>query len=168
MKKILFALGALVSCIASASTVSWGLSDTMGESMSAGTAYLVYTEASSAPSFTPGTQEQFTIDDVLSGADAVKGTATFSGGAVSGSTEVAEPAGRNKAFYVVLISSDGQSMNISTSLKKITIQASASHTVLASWSSAQMGSTYSTVPEPTTALLMALGIAGLALKRKRV
>ena len=167
MKKlVMFAAVAVMSLVASATNCKWGLgSGGTFSGVSTGTAYLVYG----------------TIPASISGSSFSEGTITAAGGQVLDSGAIADSffsnlAGTsltptstgldkgNKSVYMVAISSDGKKMLVSNSTKTLNLQASALSSTI-QWNGTDF--TAYPVPEPTSALLMVLGVAGLALKRKR-
>lgn len=162
--------------MASASNVKWGLGSAVDSTtFASGTAYLVLTTASAAPTFDATGKESFAIADVLRSTDTQVASATVTDGMVTSQDIISSPTGRQK-FYSVIISDDGKSMLIATTLKTITIQSVDTHSPSASWSSANMGTAYTAagggggggdIPEPTSALLLLMGGAMLALRRKQ-
>lgn len=168
MKKlVMFAAIAVMSVMASATTVKWGLvSGTELDGISSGTAYLVY--GTSIPEFSGSSFSESTITDA--GGQVLATGAIADGFYMNATGETITPdstglAKGNKTVYMVAISSDGKSMLVSSATKTLNLQASALSSTL-QWDGTA-GFTPVAVPEPTSALLLMLGVAGLALKRKR-
>ena len=169
MKKIMFMLiAATVAVTASASNVKWGLQS--GQTLtdiSSGTMYLVY---GAVPTTDWSKMTSYAQSD-LTGVVAAQGTVT--GGAYTEGTgvgitpsDIGVSGNGMKAFYAAVISDDGKSIAISNS-KNINISTS-SMTVTAFWTSGNF-TTYTGggAPEPTSGILLLVGGAMLALRRKR-
>ena len=170
MKKIMFMLiAATVAVTASASNVKWGLQTGQALStISSGTMYLVY---GAVPS-TDWTKDTSYSQSDLTGVVAAEGTVS-SGTYVNGTgvaiapSDIGESSVGMKAFYAAVISDDGQTIAISTA-KNINISTSAM-SVNAYWMSSNF-TTYTPTagtPEPTSGMLLLIGGAMLALRRKR-
>lgn len=177
MKKMLamFAVCAL-ALSASATKVNWGLTtgqvlnDTM---ITAGTMYLCYT--STSVDWTAfDNQSSFTADTLATaGFDKVVADFAYNAGKVNNvSTITTASSGLSGAnnFYVVCIGEaleDGsQYVAYSPTAQSASISAS---TMTLPKTQAESAFTYvgtATVPEPTSGLMILLGLAGLALKRK--
>ncbi len=178
MKKIVFVAALAFGLMASASSVQWSLTSAVDTTkFASGTAYLVVTSATAAPTFDATGKESFAIGDVLRSTDTKVAETTVANGLFSSKDTVSSPTGRQK-FYTVIISDDGLNMMISTSLKTLTIQTVDSHSAAASWTAANMGTAYTVsgggggqgdggAPEPTSGLLLLVGGALLGLRRKR-
>lgn len=170
MKKIVFIAAMAFGLMASASTVKWGLSAAVDATkFASGTAYLVLTTDSAVPTFDATGKTSFALSDVLRSTDTQVASTSVTDGMFSSQDIVSSPTGRRK-FYAVMISSDGLNMMISTTLKTVTIQSVDSHSPTASWGAANMGTAYTVTtgtPEPTSAMLLLMGGAMLALRRKR-
>ena len=112
-----------------------------------------------------------TLYAVIGGVDTVVQVANASSGAVAkantGFSNDSLVAGDYYDFYFV-IEDGGKTF---TSAKKENILAQATSTITVNFgnmaSATQNASNWAAVPEPTSGLLMLLGMAGLALKRKR-
>ena len=97
---------------------------------------------------------------------------TSSAGKFTAGTASGNVASGNQDFYLVILNSGDPAKATNYIISdKVTKEVDASLDTLISFGSmaAKTKSTasWSTVPEPTSALLMLLGVAGLALKRKR-
>ena len=170
MRKIMFMLiAAVVAVTASASNVKWGLQT--GQSVStipSGTMYLVY---GAVPTTDWSKLTSYAQSD-LTGVVAANGTVT-SGTYTEGTgvsvvpSDIGVTGNGMKAFYAAIIADDGKTIAISTS-KNINISTS-SMTVSALWTAANF-TTYTPAsgsPEPTSGMLLLVGGAMLALRRKQ-
>jgi len=170
MKKIMFMfVAAAIAVTASASTVKWGLQSGQALStISSGTMYLVYGSVPTTDweSMTSYAQSDLTGQVMASG--------SLTSGAYSDTTgmsivpaDIGASGNGMKPFYAAVISDDGQSIAIST-VKNINI-AGSTMSVQAMWSAANF-TTYTPTagaPEPTSGMLLLIGGAMLALRRKR-
>jgi len=181
MKKIMIAVCAVaVAAVAQAAALNWGgaISDPTGTSeLSAGTmAYLVYSDASFV-----GTGATFDGTKLTKGSDTL---ATMVSSHSITASEAANwefletygnPGKDVNGYYAVLISDNGAQPKYSFyALDQVTGTTASSPTTsrLVDWTAAPSGLAASgyiveSVPEPTSGLLLLLGMAGLALKRKR-
>lgn len=159
---------------ANASTFSWGLSSGAldADTYAGGTAYLFYatgTSLSLPDTSSFATKTSFTQADITASGVALFGTGTIAedGTFASAGEDVTELNGSTgvKRFYMAVISDDGQNVAIVTSTKTARIMASTT-VATAKWASTGFDH-YTAVPEPTSGLLMLVGLAGLALRRRR-
>ena len=112
-----------------------------------------------------------TLYAIISGTDTAVQVATASNGAVAkantGFENASLVAGEYYDFYFVIEDGD----KTFTSAKKENILAQATSTITVNFgnmqSATQNASNWQSVPEPTSGLLMLLGMAGLALRRRR-
>ena len=166
MKKLIFAaLVAVVAVSAHANTLQWGVNATTGTldptKFANATAYLMYSaSAISVPTSTD--KASYSTSDLTAGSQLASGTMT--GGEFSGSNLIDTLSGKHY-YYMAVISSDGKYMAISTTTKTANMSTSTANTAL-KWSTAQF-KTYGGVPEPTSGLLMLVGLGALALRRRR-
>ena len=178
MKKLIASL-AIVACatMASASTVNWGLAS--GETLDAtkvdaGTAYLMY--STGTVDFNKfATMDKFDATSLAAvGLDTTIDTFAYSSTKVSNSksvipstsTSTGTIGGGAKQMYYVIIDDGGKDIAYTATAVNVNVQNS---TMAANVQRAASAFTYATasVPEPTSGLMLLLGIAGLALKRKR-
>ena len=152
MKKLLILAAVIVAGVAAnAASFKWsasGVKDITGENLYSGTAtlyaYLSTDEASTAKSVstTAMSNGSILLADTLFSDDSLVGGSTYK-------------------FYYTMEDASG---NLFTSTTK-SMKAQATSTANVQFGSA--GTWTAAVPEPTSGLLMLLGMAGLALKRKR-
>ena len=160
MKKIVLVM-ALVVCasLAQAAKVSWKFTSSNDLA-----SYKVY-------AFTAALAE-VTVDNIKSSGSSATLTAGRSSATATGAiTGLSGSTGSDQDVYLYVLSTDETSyymQKVSGSLESdtaaSTYTASFSNTTLSPSNFTPVGN----VPEPTSALLMLLGVAGLALKRKRV
>ena len=166
MKKlVVFAAVAVMAVVASATNVKWGIGG--GGALTSFTAGTIYLVSGSLPTTDWASQTSFSesmiAGDVLASA-ALSDGAYYSTGTTITPASSGLSAG-NKTVYAIAISSDGKDMAITSNTKTLNLQPSALSSTLA-WGVSDFTS-YTAVPEPTSALLLMLGVAGIALKRKR-
>ena len=183
---IAFATVAMATMV-NASTVTWGITSALDtEKFSAGTIYLFAGSTIADISTWAGNQTSFTFNDVKTqlGSDlAVLNTASgtapntiaLSGGkgtsAGNSVTSYGTGSTGNYSVFAVVLSEDGKNLAVADAAKTINIRAAATP-ANATWLAANFN-TYSAksgtdpIPEPTSGLLMLIGMAGLALRRKR-
>ena len=180
MKKLIGIL-AIASCAvtAGASTVNWGLAS--GETLDAakvdgGTAYLMYSIGT--VDFSKfAKMDKFDATSLATvGLDTTIGSFAYSATKVSDSVSVTPTGtktsantnigGGAKSMYIVIIDNDGKDIAYTATAVSVNVQNS---TMSVQATKPASGFTYATasVPEPTSGLLLLLGMAGLALKRKR-
>ena len=171
MKKIIMAAAIVcVAAYAQASTILWGLSSSVDTAAYAsGTAYLVCVADMAKPSLADDAAAQawFTANSATL-ADKALLSGTIADGMISGSDVVESPTGR-KNYYLVLVNGDNTAMAVSTTTKAINIQAGTMNAT-AKWDGASQMKSYAistAVPEPTSGLLMLVGLGALALRRRR-
>jgi hypothetical protein len=168
MKKIIMAAAIVCAAVcAQASTVLWGLSSAVDSTtFASGTAYLIQTASLAKPSLADDAAAQawFTANGATL-ADKAMLTGAVTDGAISGSEVVESPVAR-KQYYLVIVNEDKTAMAISTTTKAINIQAGTMNAT-AKWDGASQMTSYALVPEPTSGLLMLVGLGALALRRRR-
>jgi hypothetical protein len=172
MKKLfVIAAAAGLSFAATASTVTWGAqdADTIDSSkIATGTFYLMY--ASTAFDSSKFTGETFTADTLkTAGLDKTVDTFEYSSTSYKKKNNAITPtsagiSGNGLTLYEVLISSDGKNLAWGTTTANIVAAAGLNQTkTLNSFTMVAA----SNVPEPTSGLLLLVGGAMLALRRKR-
>ena len=169
MKKLI--LAAAIVCAAAvtqASSVNWGLSGNVdATTYASATAYLVCVDNLAKPSLTAETAGDWYKSNGSSLASKAFRSAAVANSAVYETETINEAIGR-KNYWLVIVADDEKNFAVSTTTKALNITTSAL-SVSANWlADTQMTSfAASSVPEPTSGLLLLLGVAGLALKRKR-
>lgn len=165
---------ALVVCALSAhaTKVTWGLSTGTLDvtKITAGTMYLVYASDSTAIDWTAfDGQTSFSASSITAaGFDKTIDTFAYSSSSIS-KTSTITPASSgvsgSQSFYVICINDTADYVAYSP-----TAQTAAISTSTMTLNKTQGASAFSytqAAPEPTSGLLLLLGMAGLALKRKR-
>ena len=172
MKKLMVvAVVAFAAIAANAAKVTWGVSSGSFANISSGTMYLVWAESADFSGLsTLAKFDESTIGAV--GGTIVGDSAAYGGGAqtavtiVKPTTPISGMGTGPKKLYTMIVSDDGSAFAYSTVTSQPILnnentadisKAAADYTVF----------TASAVPEPTSGLLLLLGVAGLALKRRR-
>lgn len=169
MKKLI--IGAAIACIAAvsqASTVNWGLTGNVdAKTYASATAYLVCVNDLAKPSLTAETAVDWYKANGASLSSTAFRSASVTDGAVYETEDIAEAIGR-KNYWLVIVADDEKNFAVSTTTKALNITTGAL-TVNAVWTAGTQMTSFATssVPEPTSGLMLLLGVAGLALKRKR-
>ena len=196
MKKLIMALGVVaLAATVQAATFRWyngspisPTTDNTG-TMTSGTVYLFAGSGQSAllTGYIAAIEASTSAADYLTGVTGYAGSATLTDGGKFGSTTVATAAinsGRvvwtettsdtSRNYFQVLV--DGDNIYISDTIavdvkttgnSNINFANNESRTALKQASDGYAGGGWYAVPEPTSGLLMLLGMAGLALRRKR-
>ena len=186
MKKIMIMLAAVCMAVAAnATTFSWGISGNGAldaETYAGGTAYLFYATGStlSLPDTSSfATKTSFTQADITSAGAALfeTGTVEADGTFYTTLADNLESLGGStgfKKFYMAIISDDGKSLALVTSTKTARIAAATTAgsaawgtTAFSHYTAAAETPDTPAIPEPTSGLLMLVGLAGLALRRRR-
>ena len=176
MKKLIVGI-ALVACAlsAQATKVTWGLS--AGNALDAtkistGTMYLVYASDSTAINWSAfDSQSSFTDASIAAaGFDKTIDTFAYSSTSISKTSTITPSSSGlsgSKNFYVICINSAADYVAYSPTAQTASISTSTMTTPKTQLASAFTYMQAQSVPEPTSGLLLLLGVAGLALKRKR-
>ena len=166
MKKIMIAVMAVaMAAYAKAATVDWGYTGSQSE---VGYTVYLFTSAVSASyeSFDDLIADSFASDTVVAKKVGPKTTYKISDNAV------ADADLGNKLYYVLVSGSDATtytygSSDISTLVYDPGNQETSPGALALTAADFANSGTIAAIPEPTSGLLMLLGMAGLALKRKR-
>ena len=170
MKKLMFAaLVAVAAVSAHANTLLWGINPSYkldDTKFANATAYLMYSTTAIAAADLPkpsDTATSYSTSDLTVGSQLLSGTVTAGG--FEGNTFVDSPTGKIW-MYLAVISDDGKNMAISTTTKTATISTGTGNTNL-KWLGTTQMNVYTAAPEPTSGLLMLVGLGALALRRRR-
>ncbi len=173
MKKlIIVAAVTFAAIIAQASALNWGInSGTLDTTkFASGTAYFIAVNDLARPTLTDQTAGDWYKNNIATAKSSALFTGVVTGGAFYSLAE-ANDYSRARQNYWLLIDNDATTdadhyFAVATINKAITFNSNSTVAVTAGWASTQMA-TFAAVPEPTSGLMLLLGIAGLALKRKR-
>lgn len=177
MKKLIIAVAIAFAGVAvQASALNWGIAASSGNldtaKFASGTAYFIAVNDLARPTL---------ADDAAAGEwyaaniAKAKSSALFTGSVTDGAFYSAAEANdltRSRQNYWMLID-NGEAADadhffaVATINKGVTFNASSSVAVNAVWNASQFSTYAAAVPEPTSGLLMLLGMAGLALRRRR-
>lgn len=172
MKKLIIATAIVcVAAVSQASTVNWGITTAASldtTKFASGTAYLICVDDLARPTtLTEQTAGDWYNANKSKFSSAFR-TADVANGAIYESEVIESPTGR-KNYWLLIDNNetvdDKHYFAISTTTKALNIQAGTMNQT-AAWGAASQMATYN-VPEPTSGLLMLLGMAGLALRRRR-
>ena len=172
MKKLIIAgVIACTAAISQASTVNWGLNTSTLDTtkFASGTAYLICVDTLARPTLSADTAAEWYSANKDKLASSAFRTATVSGGTVYSTEVIESPTGRKNYWLIIDNNATVDSEHffaVSTLNKALNIQAGTMNQT-AAWIGGTQMTAYAAVPEPTSGLMLLLGIAGLALKRKR-
>ena len=169
MKKLI--LTGIIVCVAiasQASSVTWGLltGTTLDTSVySSGTAYLICATDLAKPTLADESAAQTWYGENGSSLSTKAfRSATVTDGYTTSNESIAQAIGR-KNYWLVVVNADEDHFAVSSITKALNITTS-SMSVVASWDGSAQMTSYA-IPEPTSALLLMLGVAGLMLRRKQ-
>ncbi len=175
MKKLMILVAAVaMASVASATNVAWGLSS--GEALDTTTfadgskIYLVYGASFDATDTFWGAQDSFSAASLASAGGTSYDEGALASGFFYSDAKSMTPTSTglttgNKNFYYVVIASDGQAAAVS---QAVAINISPSAMNAFKTVTADSFTTYTaSVPEPTSGLLMLMGLGALALRRRR-
>ena len=179
MKKIMFALVAVaMATVASASTFTWGIGSGALDTakFASGTAYLFYalpTGTLSVPALADKTSGTYSQSDITASGATLYGTGTLVDGKFLSDAAVVNAIDSKTGafkFYMAVISDDGKYAAVTTGTKTARIM-NGTTAAGPNWSASNFN-TYSVTssdptPEPTSGLLLLVGGAMLALRRKQ-
>lgn len=169
MKKMIMAVAIVCAAVyAHASAVSWGISSGTldAEKFASGTAYLICVDSLAKPA--AFADDAAALAWLKDNGSSLSSKALMTGTVENGTlwtTESKDEAIGRKSYWMAIVNGDSTAFAITTATKAINITTSTLG-VTAGWTATQTAS-YAAVPEPTSGLLLLLGMAGLALKRKR-
>lgn len=181
MKKLMITACAIaITAVAQASTVVWGgaFATVDNEYITSGKAYLVFSATAFDPS-TPTKVDGLTVGDSLDNGGKIVQAYTFEGADLENAVFTAQYEGdynKISGYYGVLIKDDNNAAGLAWhNAGQATFKDELANPVdmkyNADWlDEAWMGETgfnVAVAPEPTSGLLLLLGVAGLALRRRR-
>ena len=173
MKKLIVAAAIAIGSIAAhASALNWGISGGTLDTtkFASGTAYFLAINDIARPTLADDTAaSEWYSANIATVQSSALFTGTVTDGAFYSAAEANDLTRARQNYWMLIDNGEAADADhfiaVATINKGVTFNANSSVAVTASWNASQF-STYA-VPEPTSGLLMLLGIAGLALKRKR-
>lgn len=174
MKKLILTIAVVATAVHSqATSVKWGIDGTLDTTkFASATAYLFCESGNSALARQTFADDAAAKTWYSANGSSLESTAFRKKSVTAGTTAntaetITTPTG-SANYWLLIVNEDASALAVSTLSKTINITSS-SMTKNAIWDASSQMSTYSltNVPEPTSAMLLLLGFAGLALKRKR-
>lgn len=180
MKKIMIALAAVAMAAGlQAATVTWTLTNVYAGDTLVDNTYSAYLFTTATASLDSWASLKDAAAVKAQAADGYKLTWTAAGKysnstatditVINAGSELGLVGGQSYDFYAIVVSSDGA--YYTTATKNVALSAGTENATMSfgSQKTATQGKTdaWTAVPEPTSGLLLLLGMAGLALKRKR-
>ena len=165
---------AFAAVAANAAKVKWGVSDGSFEKISTGTMYLVWAQTADFSGL--AAMEKFDAATIASVGGKVVDSKSYAGGAqtqftvVKPTTPISDMGSGPKNLYTMIVSADGKAFAYSAVASTPILnnentsdiaKAAADFTVADA-----KGPGPEPIPEPTSAMLLVLGVAGLALRRR--
>lgn len=179
MKKLIIAAGAaLIGIVVNAASFSWSTTGSVYSpsdstvALNGFTAYLLSTSTITQSGLVAALRDGGSISDysVLStytaASDSSKVTASGAGFEATGTQSAFFAIIRDDYVYISKVVTK-DALDVGTANLAFASQSTSSATVFASTAEFSTPGWYQTVPEPTSGLLMLLGMAGLALRRRR-
>jgi len=175
MKKLMIAVAAVaMAAVASASNVNWSCTNIYQvDSSTKGSGYIGYLFDAATVSDTAAVEKAIkggTFTTTYASQAAISGTSNASGAIAKFPAVQGKDAGTYN-YYVVLFNAGSEANAdhyILTATKSVTVPATGAGTLaFANITGTGTGTEWKAIPEPTSGLLLLLGVAGLALRRKQ-
>lgn len=172
MKKLVLTILVTISAVAfqlQASTVNWGVTGTVDATkFASGTAYLICVDNLARPTFADDTAATAWFTENGSSLESLAFLSTTVTDGTVAATEVIDEAIGRKSYWLIIVNEDSTAMAVSSIQKALQIQTGTMN-VTGKWTADSQMKDYvlGNVPEPTSGLLLLLGVAGLMLRRKQ-
>ena len=171
MKKLMVvAMVAFATIAANAAKVTWGVADGTLAGVNSGTMYLVWAESADFSGL--ASMEKFDSSTIAAVGGTTVASTSYAGGAqtaetvVKPTTPISIGAGQKK-LYTMIVSDDGAKFAYSPVVSQPILNNENTADISVAAGSYTIVPAAAAAPEPTSGLLLLLGVAGLALKRKR-